>query len=89
MEFARALTQLETWSFAEHAAERGRPRQEAFDSFGPVSDIRKALNLPGRSNFPQARHDFTRILAAEARRVQPRRVLRRPALLAPHVGDRG
>jgi CheY-like chemotaxis protein len=66
---------LETWSFAEDAAERGAPADEPFDSFGPVSDIRRALNMPGRSNVPQAPHDFTRILVAEDDAFS-RRVLR-------------
>src|SRR5262245_23748773 len=40
--------------------------EEAFDSFGPISDIRRALARPTapRPTF-QGPHDFTRILLAE------------------------
>jgi len=47
----------------------GKPEEapeDAFDSFGPISDIRRALGKPtaARPTF-QGPHDFTRILLAE------------------------
>jgi CheY-like chemotaxis protein len=65
---------VETWSFADEAA-AGAHADEPFDSFGPISDIRKALNMPVKPPVTQAPHDFTRILLAEDDPYQ-RRVLR-------------
>jgi CheY-like chemotaxis protein len=65
---------IEHWSFAE-AAPGGAQADEPFDSFGPVSDIRRALNMPLRPTMTQAPHDFTRILIAEHDAFH-RRVLR-------------
>lgn len=48
---------------------------EPFDSFGPISDIRKALSRPTHQPVAQGPHDFTRILVAEADAYH-RRVLR-------------
>lgn len=66
---------IETWSFAEDGVDHGASADEPFDSFGPVSDIRQALNMPARQHVPQAPHDFTRILVAEDDAFS-RRVLR-------------
>ena len=66
---------IETWSFAEDNNGSGNPANEPFDSFGPISDIRRALNTPQRPPMSQAPHDFTRILVAEDDAFN-RRVLR-------------
>jgi CheY-like chemotaxis protein len=70
---------LETWSFADGnrdgASAPGFSAEEPFDSFGPISDIRHALNMPSRPVVPQGPHDFTRILVAEDDAFS-RRVLR-------------
>jgi len=65
------------WPHVENAADApaSGPHEEAFDSFGPISDIRKALNRPAKPPMAQAPHDFTRILVAEDDAYQ-RRVLR-------------
>ena len=65
---------IETWSFAEDNTD-GASADEPFDSFGPISDIRHALNMPSRPSVPQGPHDFTRILVAEDDAFS-RRVLR-------------
>lgn len=68
------------WPFAENhnkaEPERTEETPEAFDSFGPVSDLRRALTKPAapRPTF-QAPHDFTRILLADHDAFD-RRVLR-------------
>lgn len=49
--------------------------EEPFDSFGPISEIRRALRQPGRTAVTQGPHDHTRVLAAEADPYH-RRVLR-------------
>jgi CheY-like chemotaxis protein len=61
-----------------HDEDHAGPAETAdqpFDSFGPISDIRRALERPGGSPVNQGPHDFTRILAAEADPFH-RRVLR-------------
>ena len=64
------------WPYVENAADAPIDTpDEAFDSFGPISDIRKALNRPVKPPVSQAPHDFTRILVAEDDAYH-RRVLR-------------
>jgi CheY-like chemotaxis protein len=46
-----------------------------FDSFGPISEIRRSLVRPDRTSVTGGPHDYTRILAAEADPYH-RRVLR-------------
>ena len=61
---------MAVWTFGESQGQNtDQPKEapeEAFDSFGPLSDIRRALAKPTapRPTF-QAPHDFTRILLAE------------------------
>lgn len=57
--------------------------EEPFDSFGPISDIRKALQRPAHQPVTQGPHDYTRILVAEADPYH-RRVLR-VLLASPRV----
>jgi CheY-like chemotaxis protein len=68
---------IPVWPFVQNAADApvDEPREESFDSFGPISDIRKALNRPAKPPISQAPHDFTRILVAEDDAFH-RRVLR-------------
>ena len=49
--------------------------EDAFDSFGPISDIRRALQRSAHQPVTQGPHDFTRILVAEGDAYH-RRVLR-------------
>ncbi|MDP3493317.1 MAG: response regulator [Hyphomonadaceae bacterium] len=53
----------------------GETAEDAFDSFGPISDIRRALQRPSHHPVAQGPHDFTRILVAEGDAYH-RRVLR-------------
>ncbi len=66
----------------------GETAEDAFDSFGPISDIRKALQRPAHQPVTQGPHDFTRILAAEGDAYH-RRVLRVLLRLPSHFSDRG
>ncbi len=49
--------------------------EQPFDSFGPISEIRRALGAPEKPAFTQGPHDYTRILVAEGDAYH-RRVLR-------------
>ena len=53
----------------------GETAEDAFDSFGPITDIRRALQRPAHQPVTQGPHDFTRILVAEGDAYH-RRVLR-------------
>ena len=66
---------VDDWLFGqddERAA--GETAEDAFDSFGPISEIRRALQRPAQP-VTQGPHDFTRILVAEGDAYH-RRVLR-------------
>src|SRR5205085_1135885 len=67
------------WSHDDHGDRDDEPRHDAaeepFDSFGPISDIRRALSRPAAPPVTQGPHDFTRVLVAEADPYH-RRVLR-------------
>ena len=68
----------------------GETAEDAFDSFGPISDIRRALQQASNHPVTQGPHDFTRILVAEGDAYH-RRVLRvllaSPRLSAIEVED--
>lgn len=66
---------IDVWPYGEEAGPDETSAEEAYDSFGPISDIRKALSQPRRTPVLQAPHDSTRILLAEADSFH-RRVLR-------------
>ena len=66
---------LETWSFAEDAAERGAPADEPFELLRAGQRYPQGAQHAGTPHVPQAPHDFTRILAAEDDAFN-RRVLR-------------
>jgi len=67
--------QIDVWPFGREAGPDERNAEEAYDSFGPISDIRKALSRPTQQPVLQAPHDSTRILVVEADHFH-RRVLR-------------
>jgi CheY-like chemotaxis protein len=75
--------QLNVWPYGEDAGPEETNAGEAYDSFGPISDIRKALSRPAQSPVLQAPHDSTRILVAEPDAFH-RRVLR-VLLSCPHI----
>jgi CheY-like chemotaxis protein len=67
---------LDDWLFGhDHDPSAGETADEPFDSFGPISDIRSALDRPAHHHVAAGPHDFTRILVAEADPYH-RRVLR-------------
>jgi CheY-like chemotaxis protein len=66
---------IDVWPYGEETGPDETSAEEAYDSFGPISDIRKALAQPRRAPVLQAPHDSTRILVAEADSFH-RRVLR-------------
>lgn len=66
---------IDVWPYGKDAGPDAGGPAEAYDSFGPISDIRKALAQPKRAPVMQAPHDATRILVAEADSFH-RRVLR-------------
>jgi CheY-like chemotaxis protein len=74
---------LDVWPYGEDAGPDEPNAEEAYDSFGPISDIRKALAQPARHPVLQAPHDSTRILVVEGDSFH-RRVLR-VLLSSPHV----
>ncbi|MEZ6031064.1 MAG: response regulator [Hyphomonadaceae bacterium] len=65
---------IEDWLLAQDDVST-EAAEEPFDSFGPISDVRRALSQPARQPFNQGPHDYTRIRAAEADPYH-RRVLR-------------
>jgi CheY-like chemotaxis protein len=67
--------QIDVWPYGEDAGPDETSAEEAYDSFGPISDIRKALSRASQSPMLQAPHDSTRILVVEADHLH-RRVLR-------------
>lgn len=69
---------LGDWLFGhdqDHDPSAGETAEQPFDTFGPMSAIRGALDHPGYHHGTQGPHDFTRILVAEADPYH-RRVLR-------------
>jgi CheY-like chemotaxis protein len=78
VDIMRASTpaKVEDWLFGDDR-ETGpaEAADQPFDSFGPISDIRRALQRPARQPVAQGPHDCTRILVAEADPYH-RRVLR-------------
>lgn len=67
---------LDDWLFGhDHDPSAGETADEPFDSFGPISAIRGALDRPSHQHVARGPHDFTRILVAEADPYH-RRVLR-------------
>lgn len=71
-----AQAKFEDWLFGQHRDDvPGETAEAPFDSFGPISDIRRALNRPAKTPVASGPHDFTRILVAEADAYH-RRVLR-------------
>lgn len=60
---------LDIWPFGKNAEEddavEATGADEPFESYGPISDIRKALGSPATPPAAQAPHDFTYILIAE------------------------
>jgi CheY-like chemotaxis protein len=67
--------QIDVWPYGDDSGPDEASAGEAYDSFGPISDIRRALSQPKRAPVTQAPHDSTRILVAEADSFH-RRVLR-------------
>lgn len=64
------------WLFGQdHETPAGDTAEAPFDSFGPISDIRRALQQPVKQSVTQGPHDCTRVLVAEADPYH-RRVLR-------------
>src|SRR5689334_3910278 len=76
MRVRSAQSKMAVWPHGDSRGPDADEPEEAFDSFGPVSDIRRALVKPGapRHTF-QAPHDHTRILLAEHDAFE-RRILR-------------
>jgi CheY-like chemotaxis protein len=67
---------LDDWLFGhDQHLSAGETADEPFDTFGPMSDIRSALDRPAHHHATQGPHDFTRILVAEPDPYH-RRVLR-------------
>jgi CheY-like chemotaxis protein len=66
---------VDTWLFGEDREHSVEAAQEPFDSFDPISDIRRALQRPAQQPVTQGPHDCTRILVAEGDPYH-RRVLR-------------
>jgi CheY-like chemotaxis protein len=67
---------LDVWNIGHDAETTPEAaNEEGFDSFGPISGIRKALQRPSKTPVTQSPHDFTRILVAEDDNFH-RRVLR-------------
>lgn len=85
---------LDIWPFGKNAedddAVEATGADEPFDSYGPISDIRKALGNPLKQPVAQSPHDFTHILIAEddpySRRVL-RVLLSSPRVSAIEVED--
>lgn len=69
------LAKVGDWLFGDDTASGSiEAAQEPFDSFGPLSELRRTLQEPSRTN-PQGPYDCVRILIAEADAYH-RRVLR-------------
>lgn len=66
---------VEEWLFGDDSQHSVEAAEEPFDSFGPMSDIRRALQSPSKQPVAQGPHDCTRVLVAEADPYQ-RRILR-------------
>ena len=75
--------QLNVWPYGDDAGPEETSAEEAYDSFGPISGIRRALARPAQTPMLQAPHDSTRILVAEPDAFH-RRVLR-VLLSSPHI----
>jgi len=73
----------DVWPYGDEAGSEPTGAEEAFDSFGPISDIRKALARPAQRPVLQSPHDSTHILVAEPDAFH-RRVLR-VLLASPHI----
>ncbi len=72
----RTQKKFEEWLFGDDSEHSVEAAAEPFDSFGPISDIRRALQQPTKQPVTQAPHDeCTRILVAESDPYH-RRVLR-------------
>lgn len=65
---------IDDWLMGQEEAST-EAAEEPFDSFGPISEIRRALNRPDKTSVTQGPHDYTRVLAAESDAFH-RRVLR-------------
>ncbi len=80
---------LDIWPFGKDADEddavEATGGEEPFDSYGPISDIRKALERPAKSPVAQSPHDCTHILTVE-NDPYSRRVLR-VLLASPRVSS--
>lgn len=80
---------LDIWPFGKNAeddaAVEATGADEPFESYGPISDIRKALGNPVKPPVTQSPHDFTHILIAEDDAFH-RRVLR-VLLSSPRVSS--
>lgn len=67
---------VDDWLFGQDQhSTAAETAEDAFDSFGPISDIRRALQRSAPQAVTQGPHDFTRILVAEGDAYH-RRVLR-------------
>jgi CheY-like chemotaxis protein len=73
---------IDDWLMGQEEAST-EAAEQPFDSFGPMSEIRRALGRPDRTGVTQGPHDYTRILAAESDPYH-RRVLR-VLLASPRV----
>lgn len=66
---------VEDWLFGDDSEHSLETAEQPFDSFAPMSDIRRALQRPSAQPVTQGPHDCTRVLVAEADAYQ-RRILR-------------
>ncbi len=73
---------IDDWLMGQEEAST-EAAEQPFDSFRPMSEIRRALGRPDRTAVTQGPHDYTRILAAESDPYH-RRVLR-VLLASPRV----
>ncbi|MEQ1608639.1 MAG: hypothetical protein ABL956_06690, partial [Hyphomonadaceae bacterium] len=69
-------TKVHDWLFGQdHDRADDETAEQPFDSFGPMTNIRRALHRPSLQTGMQGPHDCTRVLVAEGDAYH-RRVLR-------------
>ena len=76
---------VEDWLFGDDSKHSVEAAEQPFDSFAPMSSIRRALQSPTKQPVTQGPHDCTRVLVAEADPYQ-RRILR-VLLASPRISS--